>query len=244
MEGTEKSESRGSARTPPLLPLTSEMLHKEKDDKLKADERDRQNRELKSGLHPLQHRFAFWYLRRQPGARSQASYEENMKKIVEFSTVEGFWVCYCHFARVSAMPNPTNLHLFKEGIRPLWEDPANRNGGKWIIRLKKTVSGRYWEELVLALVGDQLDYGDNVCGIVLSVRFGEDILSVWNRNASDSQVKAAEREEISTEEKEVSSIDEVTPTCSQEAEIGKAEVVNNDVAVVNNDAGVHPREPD
>lgn len=41
---------------------------------------------------------------------------------------------------------------------------------------------------VLALVGDQLDYGDNVCGAVLSVRFNEDILSVWNRNASDQQV--------------------------------------------------------
>jgi translation initiation factor 4E len=41
------------------------------------------------------------------------------------------------------------------------------------------------------MVGDQLDYGDDVCGIVLSVRFGEDILSVWNRNASDGQVSSA-----------------------------------------------------
>lgn len=41
---------------------------------------------------------------------------------------------------------------------------------------------------VLALVGDQLDYGDNICGAVLSVRFNEDIVSVWNRNAADHQV--------------------------------------------------------
>lgn len=41
---------------------------------------------------------------------------------------------------------------------------------------------------VLVLVGDQLDYSDDVCGVVLSVRFNEDILSVWNRNASDHQV--------------------------------------------------------
>ena len=60
------------------------------------------------------------------------------------------------------------------------QDPGNRNGGKWIIRMNKAVSGRFWEDLVLALVGDQLDYGDDVCGIMLSVRFGEDILSVWN----------------------------------------------------------------
>lgn len=41
---------------------------------------------------------------------------------------------------------------------------------------------------ILAIIGDQLDAGDSVCGAVLSVRFGEDILSVWNRNASDNQV--------------------------------------------------------
>lgn len=41
---------------------------------------------------------------------------------------------------------------------------------------------------VLALVGDQLDYSDDICGAVLSIRFNEDILSVWNRNASDNQV--------------------------------------------------------
>lgn len=42
---------------------------------------------------------------------------------------------------------------------------------------------------VLALIGDQLDYGENICGAVLSIRFNEDILSVWNRNASDHQVR-------------------------------------------------------
>ncbi|KAL6522356.1 hypothetical protein OROMI_031628 [Orobanche minor] len=101
--------------------------------------------------------------------------------------VEAFWVCYCHLARPSTLPSPTDLHLFKDGIRPLWEDSANCNGGKWIVRFKKAVSGRFWEDLVLALVGNQLDYGDNICGAVLSIRFSEDILSVWNRNASDNQ---------------------------------------------------------
>ncbi|KAI3674735.1 hypothetical protein L2E82_51961 [Cichorium intybus] len=102
--------------------------------------------------------------------------------------VEGFWVCYCHLAPPSSLPRPTDLHLLKQGIRPLWEDSANYKGGKLIIRFKKAVSGRFWEDLVLALVGDQLDYSDNICGIVLSVRFNEDILSVWNRNASNNQV--------------------------------------------------------
>ncbi|KAJ9554873.1 hypothetical protein OSB04_009487 [Centaurea solstitialis] len=177
-----------------------------------SEDRDRQSRELKAGLHPLksfvallwiiliillqQHKFVFWYTRRTPGVRTQTSYEDNIKQIMDFSTVEGFWVCYCHLARPSSLPSPTDLHLFKQGIRPLWEDSANCNGGKWIIRFKKPVSGRFWEDLVLALVGDQLDYGDNICGIVLSIRFNEDILSVWNRNASDNSAVMALRDKL------------------------------------------------
>ncbi|KVH90685.1 Eukaryotic translation initiation factor 4E (eIF-4E), conserved site-containing protein [Cynara cardunculus var. scolymus] len=153
-----------------------------------SEDRDRQSRELKAGLHPLKHKFVFWYTRRTPGVRTQTSYEDNIKQIMDFSTVEGFWVCYCHLARPSSLPSPTDLHLFKQGIRPLWEDSANCNGGKWIIRFKKPVSG--------PLVGDQLDYGDNICGIVLSIRFNEDILSVWNRNASDNPAVMALRDKI------------------------------------------------
>ena len=43
------------------------------------------------------------------------------------------------------------------------------------------------------MIGDQLEFGDSVCGAVLSIRFGEDILSVWNRNASDNQVHCNSR---------------------------------------------------
>jgi hypothetical protein len=39
--------------------------------------------------------------------------------------------------------------------------------------LNKVVSGRFWEDLVLALVGDELDHGDYVAGIVLSVLKGK-----------------------------------------------------------------------
>jgi len=42
---------------------------------------------------------------------------------------------------------------------------------------------------VLALVRDQLDYGDNICGSVLhSIQRGHNEF-VWNRSASDHQVR-------------------------------------------------------
>ncbi|KAK9755745.1 hypothetical protein RND81_01G047100 [Saponaria officinalis] len=38
--------------------------------------------------------------------------------------------------------------------------------------------------------------GENVCGAVLSIRFSEDIVSVWNKNASDYQAIMALRDAI------------------------------------------------
>jgi translation initiation factor 4E len=42
--------------------------------------------------------------------------------------------------------------------RPVWEDPLNLPGGKWIIRLRKGVADRLWEDLVLAIIGDRFAY--------------------------------------------------------------------------------------
>jgi len=51
------------------------------------------------------------------------------------------------------------------------------------VRLKKGVADRYWEDLVFAIIGDQFaEASEEVCGAVLSVRNGEDILSIWTRN--------------------------------------------------------------
>lgn len=52
----------------------------------------------------------------------------------------------------------TDYHLFKNGVSPTWEDPVNKNGGKWMVRLKKGLSSRLWEELVLAIIGESIVY--------------------------------------------------------------------------------------
>jgi translation initiation factor 4E len=63
-----------------------------------------------------------------------------------------------------------DIHLFKDGIRPLWEDEANKNGGKWIVRLRKGLANRCWENLVLAILGEQFMVGEEICGAVVSYR--------------------------------------------------------------------------
>ena len=54
------------------------------------------------------------------------------------------------------------------------------------MRLKKGVSGRMWEDLVLFAIGDHLPL--DVCGMTCSVRQGEDVLTVWNKSAGNGPV--------------------------------------------------------
>lgn len=81
----------------------------------------------------------------------------------------------------------TDYHLFKDGVKPTWEDPQNKNGGKWMVRLKKGLASRLWEEVVLAIIGEQFDVGHEICGAVCSVRNNEDIISVWNKTADNEE---------------------------------------------------------
>lgn len=130
-------------------------------------------------VHPLKNTWVVWY--RSPGNKFQ-DYEKSTHRVAHFGTVEEFWTVYTHLRRPSALPHVSDYHLFKKGIRPVWEDAENKNGGKWNIRLRKGVANRYWEDLLLAIVGGQFgDAGDDLCGAVLSVRGNEDVLSVWTR---------------------------------------------------------------
>lgn len=56
--------------------------------------------------------------------------------------------------------------------------------------MKKGVADRYWEDLLFAIVGDQFaEAGEEVCGAVLSIRSGEDVLSVWTRIDGGRNIK-------------------------------------------------------
>lgn len=65
---------------------------------------------------------------------------------------------------------------------------ANSGGGRWTLRVRRQWSARCWEILCLALIGDAfgLSTNDEICGIVYTVRYGQEHhLSVWNRSAQD-----------------------------------------------------------
>lgn len=132
--------------------------------------------------HPLRNGWVFWFRPPISKANGYIEYEKTLHPMASCETVEEFFEIYRHLNRPSTLPLVSDYHMFKKGVRPIWEDEENKKGGKWIVRLKKGVADRYWEDLLLAMIGDQFfEASDEVCGAVLSVRNGEDILSIWTR---------------------------------------------------------------
>jgi len=167
-------------------------------------------------VHPLRNTWVFWFRQQRAPGNKITNYEEGIKKVASFSSVESFWSLHTHLSLPSSLTPTTDYLLFHAGVRrPVWEDPLNRAGGKWIIRLRKGVADRVWEDLVCGVVGDMFDEcgrgrlkldGDGndedgeewpeICGCTISVRQSEDIVSIWNRVEADIKVREKIRDTI------------------------------------------------
>jgi hypothetical protein len=69
----------------------------------------------------------------------------------------------------------------------MWEDPANAGGGKWVLTMKNNpeLLDRCWSWMAMALVGEELEDGDEICGAVVSLRTRVDRIQLWTRSKDD-----------------------------------------------------------
>lgn len=99
-----------------------------------------------------------------------------------------------HLCPLSAM-SVMDINIFKVGIKAMWEDEENINGGKYILRLKKEVGQRVFEKILVHFCA-QAFRKININGIVLSVRPKHFILGIWTRNCPSPEEWAEDIEEI------------------------------------------------
>lgn len=120
-------------------------------------------------------------------APESEEYEAGLTVIGEFDTVESFCRYFNWLKLPSKLERNSNYHLFKSGIKPMWEDEANANGGKWVLTMKNNpqLLDRCWTWLAMALVGEDLDEGDEICGAVVSLRSKVDRIQLWTRTKDD-----------------------------------------------------------
>ncbi|KDQ53788.1 hypothetical protein JAAARDRAFT_197227 [Jaapia argillacea MUCL 33604] len=126
-------------------------------------------------------------------ASGSTDYEAGLTIVGEFSAVEIFCRYFNWLKPPSKFERNYNYHLFKSGIKSMWENPANANGGKWMLTMKgnPALLDRCWSWLAMALVGEELEDdgdgegGDMICGAVVSFRSKVDRIQLWTRGKDD-----------------------------------------------------------
>ncbi|KAF2076506.1 hypothetical protein CYY_002184 [Polysphondylium violaceum] len=158
-----------------------------------TDQMEIQAKSQKPTQHRLDCTWTFYTDKKQFNTGiTDGDYMSTLTNIGSFSSVEDFWSYYHKLQRPSRMQADTTYHLFKSGVNPIWEDPENINGGKWVINFTK--QNRFifnidliWEDIVLGIVGETIDTDRDICGVVFSKREQIERIAIWNKDCSNEK---------------------------------------------------------
>lgn len=119
--------------------------------------------------YPLVHQWEFYHDRQdrkkspEPGQPAQPAsttaedaYEERLVKLLDISDVKHFWELHNNFDVRTMLKLRDSVHLFKKGVKPLWEDPRNVHGGAWTFRVPKEQAPEFWMHICLLAIGERL----------------------------------------------------------------------------------------
>lgn len=75
------------------------------------------------------------------------------------------------------------LFMMRQGIKPAWEDPKNRNGGCFSYKVSNKNVYKVWKELTYVVVGGtiskQMGFVNCVTGITISPKKNFCIIKIW-----------------------------------------------------------------
>ncbi|KAL8998238.1 MAG: hypothetical protein Q9169_002642 [Polycauliona sp. 2 TL-2023] len=135
--------------------------------------------------HPLMNEWTLWFTK--PPSGKDHNWNDLLKEVVTFDSVEEFWGIYNNITPVSELALKSDYHLFKKGVRPEWEDPQNKYGGKWAYQFKDKKAApidELWLHLMLGAIGETLESGEEdgeLMGVVVNVRKGFYRLGLWTK---------------------------------------------------------------
>ena len=130
--------------------------------------------------HPLSDRWTLWAHLPHDTDWSMNSY----KQIYTLTTVEET------IAVTETLPDilvkNCMLFMMRQGIKPIWEDPKNRNGGCFSYKVSNKQVYTVWKELSYVLLGDSISKNSsfvaNVNGITISPKKNFCIIKIWLNN--------------------------------------------------------------
>ncbi|CAF2813830.1 unnamed protein product [Rotaria sp. Silwood2] len=145
---------------------------------------------------PLATKWTFWLDSQKNKLSSKQDYEAGLEIISSVETVQEFWSVFNNIPTPDRLANRVTYHLMRQNRKPLWEDKENENGGIYTYRCPKNKTNTVWQELCLAVIGEQFSVidGDDIVGISIQSREAQlDIIQIWNLNPSEEAQKAIDK---------------------------------------------------
>ncbi|KXN89969.1 Eukaryotic translation initiation factor 4E-1 [Leucoagaricus sp. SymC.cos] len=145
-----------------------------------------------------------------PSVAAAQGWMEDIKRVINFDSVEEFWGLYNNIVPPSQLPQKANYYLFKACHIFPWEDEANKYGGKWSIQLPRDKNrgkvDTIWLYTMLAAIGETFDPTPEdaegaqsqslITGVIVSIRQQFYRISIWTRLAPAEDDQLRERIEV------------------------------------------------
>lgn len=152
-------------------------------------------------MHPLERSWTMWFMngakpKQDPkkGGNASSGWNQGLIELANFGTIEEFWAIQHHIQVPSKLALKNDYMLFQRGVRPEWEDEANKGGGMWKMilpnKLRTEQLDRMWVETLLSMVGEYYgELGDLICGAYLQRRQREDRIQLWTTKGTEKQIR-------------------------------------------------------
>ncbi|EEA23177.1 hypothetical protein TMatcc_002037 [Talaromyces marneffei ATCC 18224] len=157
---------------------------------------------------PLQYHWTVWFDRHNNPAsnatctspssdsssntQSQEQYTSRLTILYEdIADIASFYRVYNNYPWDKIRFRDT-VHIFRKGVKPVWEDAENMQGGCWTFRVPKAKGQDFFHEIAILVMGNELQAAvesehDHVLGVSISVRFNTHLISVWNKLGSNER---------------------------------------------------------
>ncbi len=106
------------------------------------------------------------------------------EKIFTVGNISEFWKIINNFRNINN--NMFRVFIMREGIKPIWEDENNRNGGECSFKISQQEVQPLWEDLTIRILNESLiKINLDINGISYNPRNGWIIIKIWNKNKAN-----------------------------------------------------------
>ncbi|KAJ9273227.1 hypothetical protein DTO212C5_812 [Paecilomyces variotii] len=143
---------------------------------------------------PFQYHWTIWYDKHT----DSSNYDNRLYVLYEdVADIATFYRVYNNYPWDKIRLRDT-VHIFRKGVKPVWEDPENLKGGCWTFRVPKAKAQEFFHEIAILCMANEFQAAlekehDHVLGVSTSIRFNSHLISVWNKLGSNQRaIKALE----------------------------------------------------